>query len=99
MHCIQRSLGGKILVFDRAIATLLSHRLQGMVSQLSYGRRVYSQGLPLAESAEYEDELNDSVLDNVAIAGKRFNWMLGRLTVSLIIGYSSPLLDIIGNIA
>jgi bacteriocin-type transport-associated protein len=67
--------------FYRAIATLLSHRLQGMLSQLGYGRRVYSKGLPLAESAKYEDELNDSVLDGVAIAGKRFDWMLGRLTV------------------
>ncbi|MDF5737192.1 MULTISPECIES: hypothetical protein [unclassified Nostoc] len=53
-----------------------------MLSQLDYGRRVYSQGLPLALSAEYDDELNDSVLDGVAIAGKRFDWMLGRLTVS-----------------
>ena len=68
--------------FYRAIATLLSHRLQGMLSQLGYGRRVYSQGLSLAESVEYEDELNDSVLDGVALAGKRFNWMLGQLTVS-----------------
>jgi len=66
--------------FYGAIATLLSHRLQGMLSQLGYGRRVYSQGLPL--SAEYDDELNDSVLDGVAIAAKRFEWMVGRLKVS-----------------
>jgi hypothetical protein len=32
----------------------------------------------LAESAEYDDKLNDSV----AIAGKRFDWMLGRLKVN-----------------
>lgn len=68
--------------FYRAIATLLSHRLQGMLSQLGYGRRVYTQGLALAESAEYDDELNDNVLDGVALAGKRFDWMLGRLRVS-----------------
>ena len=68
--------------FYQAIATLLSNRLQGMLSQLGYGRRVYSQGLPLAESVEYEDELNDSVLNGVAIAGKRFDWMLGKLRVS-----------------
>ncbi|QFS52028.1 cyclic nucleotide-binding domain-containing protein [Nostoc sphaeroides] len=68
--------------FYRAIATLLSHRLQGIMSQLGYGRRVYSQGLPLAKDVEYEDELNDSVLDGVAIAGKRFEWMVGRLKVS-----------------
>jgi hypothetical protein len=34
----------------------------------------------LAESAEYENELNDSVLDGVAIAGKRFGWMLEKLS-------------------
>ncbi|ACC85192.1 cyclic nucleotide-binding domain-containing protein [Nostoc punctiforme] len=68
--------------FYRVIATLLSQRLQGTLSQLGSGRRVYSQGLPLTKSAEYEDELNDTVLDSVAIAGKRFDWMLGRLKVS-----------------
>ncbi|MEH1770947.1 MAG: hypothetical protein ACYTXE_29770 [Nostoc sp.] len=35
-----------------------------------------------AENAEYDHELHDSVLDGVAIAGKRFDWMLGRLKVS-----------------
>ena len=68
--------------FYRAIAILLSQRLQAMLSQLGYCRRVYSQGLSLAENLEYEDELNDSVLDSVAIAGKRFDWMLARLRVS-----------------
>ncbi|MHC5610577.1 MAG: hypothetical protein ACYTXA_06045 [Nostoc sp.] len=59
----------------RAIATLLSHRLQGILSR-------YSQCLLLAESAEYEDKLNDSILDGVAIAAKRFECMVGRLKVS-----------------
>ncbi|MDF5733225.1 MAG: cyclic nucleotide-binding domain-containing protein [Rhizonema sp. PD38] len=68
--------------FYRAIATLLSHRLQGMLSQLGYGRRVYSKGLPLDDNVEYGDELNESVLDGVALAGRRFNWMVGRLSVS-----------------
>ena len=35
--------------FYRVIATLLSNRLQGMYSQLGYGRRVYSKGQPLDE--------------------------------------------------
>ncbi|MHC5611274.1 MAG: hypothetical protein ACYTXA_09710 [Nostoc sp.] len=60
MHCIQSR-------FYRAIAILLSHRLQG---------------LPLAENGEYEGELNDNVLDGVAIAGKRFDCTLGWLRVS-----------------
>ncbi|MEH1910891.1 MAG: hypothetical protein V7L05_15190 [Nostoc sp.] len=66
----------------QAIATLLSSRLQELHSRLGYGRRVYSKGLPLAENVEYDDELNYSVLDGVAIAGKRFDWMLERLRVS-----------------
>lgn len=68
--------------FYRAIATLLSHRLQGMYTQLSYGRQVYSRGLPLNENLEYEDELNINILDSVALAGKRFDWMLGKLKAS-----------------
>lgn len=65
--------------FYRVIATLLSQRLEAMVSQLSYGRRVYSKGLPLAENVEYADELNSTVLDRMAFAGKRFDWMLEQL--------------------
>ncbi|MDF5708720.1 MAG: hypothetical protein PUP90_13920 [Nostoc sp. S4] len=67
---------------SRAIATLLSQRLQGRLSQLGYGRLIYSQGLSLTENAEYDDESNDSVLDDVAIARKKFDWILGRLAVS-----------------
>ncbi len=62
--------------FYRAIAISLSHRLQETIGRLGYSRRVYSQGQPLDENVEYEDELNANVLDRVALAGKRFNWLL-----------------------
>lgn len=68
--------------FYRVIATLLSNRLQEMLGQLGYGRRVYSQGQPLDEKVEYEDELESNLLDRMAIAGTRFNWMLGNMSVS-----------------
>nr|WP_234711134.1 cyclic nucleotide-binding domain-containing protein [Nostoc punctiforme] len=68
--------------FYQVIATLLSQRLQGMLSQLGYGRRVYSKGLTLSKDVEYEDELNDNLLDCVGLAAKRFEWMVGRLKVS-----------------
>jgi len=68
--------------FYRLIATLLSNRLHGMLSRLGYGRRVYSKGQPLDEAVEYEDELDLSVLDRMAFAGKRFDWMQERLRVS-----------------
>jgi len=50
-----------------------------MLSRLGYGRRVYSKGQPLDETIEYEDELDSSVLDHMALAGTRFDWMLRRL--------------------
>jgi bacteriocin-type transport-associated protein len=65
--------------FYRVIATLLSNRLQGMLSRLGYGRRVYSKGQPLDDNVEYEDELDSNVLDSMALAGTRFDWMLSRL--------------------
>ncbi|BAB73730.1 cyclic nucleotide-binding domain-containing protein [Anabaena sp. FACHB-709] len=68
--------------FYRVIASLLSQRSQAMVSQLGYGRRVYSRGQSLREGLEYDDELDINTLDRMAIAGKRFDWMLGRLKVS-----------------
>ncbi|WGV26492.1 cyclic nucleotide-binding domain-containing protein [Halotia branconii] len=68
--------------FYQVIATLLSHRFQGMLSRLGYSRRVYSQGQTLNENMEYEDELDASVLDRMALAGKRFEWMQERLRVS-----------------
>ncbi|MGL4880283.1 MAG: cyclic nucleotide-binding domain-containing protein, partial [Waterburya sp.] len=67
--------------FYRVIATLLSNRLQGMVSSLGYGKRVYSRGQSLDEMVEYEDELDLGVLDRMALAGKRFDWMQERLRV------------------
>lgn len=66
--------------FYRVIATLLSNRLQGMVSSLSHGKRVYSRGQSLAEGVEYEDELDLSVLDRMALAGKKFDWIQERLS-------------------
>jgi hypothetical protein len=65
--------------FYRVIATLLSHRLQAMFSRLGYGRRVYSNGQPLDQNVEYEDELDSKVLDSMALAGTKFDWMLSRL--------------------
>jgi bacteriocin-type transport-associated protein len=67
--------------FYRVIATLLSNRLQGMLSHLGYGRRIYTKGQPLDENIEYEDELDSNVLDRMALAGKRFDWMQGHLKV------------------
>jgi bacteriocin-type transport-associated protein len=60
--------------FYKAIATFLSDRLRGMTSRLGYGR-----GQNLDAEGEFEDELDPSVLDNVYLAGTRFDRMLKRL--------------------
>ena len=63
--------------FYRAIAMFLSDRLRGTVVRLGYGG-----GQPLDEEIEYEDELDLNVLDNVYLAGSRFDQMLKRLMES-----------------
>lgn len=68
--------------FYKIISILMSNRLQEILSRIGYGRRVYSQGLPLDKNAEYEDELNISVLDKMALAGKRFDWMIERMSIA-----------------
>jgi bacteriocin-type transport-associated protein len=69
--------------FYRAIASLLSDRLQGMLSKFGYGRRIYSKGQALNDTVEYEDELNANTLERMALAGTRFNWVLGHLNIDL----------------
>jgi bacteriocin-type transport-associated protein len=60
--------------FYRSLAVFLADRLRSTTSQLGYGRNER-----LSEDAEYEDELDPEVLDNVSLAGARFDWMLKRL--------------------
>jgi bacteriocin-type transport-associated protein len=63
--------------FYRVIATLYSNRLQEMCRRLGYGMPVDSKNQLLDKV--YEDELDVSVLDRIALAGTRFDWMLRRL--------------------
>jgi CRP/FNR family transcriptional regulator, cyclic AMP receptor protein len=60
--------------FYRSLAVLLSHRLRDTVKRLGYGK-----GQPLREDVEYEDELDPHVLDNLHLAGSRFDRVLQRL--------------------
>lgn len=62
--------------FYRALALFLSHRLR--VLTLKYG----ADGTGNAETTDRPDELEDGVLSGVYLAGKRFERMLKRLTVS-----------------
>jgi CRP/FNR family transcriptional regulator, cyclic AMP receptor protein len=60
--------------FYRALATFLSERMRGTLQRLGYGG---DQGLKA--EIEQEGELDDNVLDNVSLAGARFDRMLKKL--------------------
>lgn len=59
--------------FYKALAVFLSDRLRGTVSLLGYG----GDG-DLQEEVAYEDELDLTVLDNIHLAGERFERILRR---------------------
>jgi bacteriocin-type transport-associated protein len=61
--------------FYKAIATFLSDRLRGTVQRLGYG----DKGASLDEDTELDGELDLNVLDNVHLAGARFERMLKTL--------------------
>jgi bacteriocin-type transport-associated protein len=61
--------------FYKAIATFLSDRLRGTVKRLGYG----DQGASLDDDTELDGELDLNVLDNVHLAGARFERMLKML--------------------
>jgi CRP-like cAMP-binding protein len=58
--------------FYRALAIFLADRLRGTVQRKK-------DNAPLSSAAIEEDELDDSVLDNVSVAGLRFQQMLKTL--------------------
>ena len=60
--------------FYRAICLFLSDRLRSSVALMGY-----DSGQELDADVEYQDELNPGVLDNIHLAGARFDAMLKRL--------------------
>ena len=67
--------------FYRAIAILLSGRLQGLINRLGFGKGSYQFGQSLSSGEEYEDEIDPAVMDNIFLGGARFDWMLKRLKI------------------
>jgi len=59
--------------FYRSLAVFLSDRLRSTVSQLGYGKGGPSQ------DEEEPDEVDPATLDNVSLAGARFDWLQRRL--------------------
>jgi CRP/FNR family cyclic AMP-dependent transcriptional regulator len=60
--------------FYRAMAVFLSDRLRSTVGLLGYG-----SGQTLEDQASYADEIDPAVLDNVSLAGARFDILQRRL--------------------
>lgn len=58
--------------FYKAVATFLSDRLRGTVRRLGYG----ASTAPSSEDEELEGELDMLVLDNIHLAGARFDRLL-----------------------
>ncbi|MEH2027041.1 cyclic nucleotide-binding domain-containing protein [Nostoc sp.] len=65
--------------FYRAIAVVLVDRIRDRLFRRGFGKLVYQLDQLLAEDIEVEDELNLDTLDNTALAGARFDWMIKRL--------------------
>jgi CRP-like cAMP-binding protein len=60
--------------FYRSLAVFLAHRLRDTTRRLGYAR-----GQPLDEEEEYAGELADEILDNLHMAGNRFDRVLQQL--------------------
>jgi CRP-like cAMP-binding protein len=60
--------------FYRSLAIFLAHRLRATTRRLGYGH-----GQPLKADEEYDDELGEEILDNLHMAGTRFDHVLQRL--------------------
>ena len=65
--------------FYRAIAAVVEGRLRSTILRLTSGDRAYGMSEMLDEEVETEDEIDLEALDNTALAGARFDWILGQL--------------------
>jgi CRP-like cAMP-binding protein len=65
--------------FYRAITVVLVDRLRDRLIRRGFGRLAYDKDQLLAEDIEYEDELDLNVLEDMALAGARFDWMSKRV--------------------
>ena len=65
--------------FYRAIAAVVEGRLRSKIVRLTYGDRAYGISQMLDEEVETEDEIDIDALDNTALAGARFDWILSQL--------------------
>ena len=60
--------------FYRALAVFLADRLRNTTARLGYGKAAADR-----QPADLGDEIGPTVLETLAVAGARLDWMLGRL--------------------
>ncbi|AUT00067.1 cyclic nucleotide-binding protein [Nostoc sp. CENA543] len=65
--------------FYRAIAVVLTDRIRDRLFRRGFGKLAYQLDELLSENIEVEDEIDLDTLDNTALAGARFDWMIKRL--------------------
>ncbi|MGI0489135.1 cyclic nucleotide-binding domain-containing protein [Pantanalinema rosaneae CENA516] len=65
--------------FYQVLAHLMHDRLQEVWYRLGYVRSLNHPSFNPSEAATLKDELDDRSLDQMALAGTRFDWMLRRL--------------------
>lgn len=68
--------------FYRAIAAVLADRLQDRLTRHVYGKLIYDINQPMEEELEYEDEIDIATLEQVSLAGVKFDWFLRRVRES-----------------
>ncbi|MBD2179210.1 cyclic nucleotide-binding domain-containing protein [Pseudanabaena sp. FACHB-1998] len=68
--------------FYRMLSILITSKTEALIERMGYGkRRSYDRNQSLQANVLYEDELDDNSLDNLTLAGARFDWMLKRLSL------------------
>lgn len=67
--------------FFRAIAMLVSARVQALIGRVGYGRSTYQIGETLSQNHHYADEIALNTMDGLSLGGARFDWMLRRLKI------------------
>lgn len=67
--------------FLRAIAMLVSARVQALIGRIGYGKSTYTLGETLSKNSHYADEIDVDTMDDLSLGGARFDWMLRRLKI------------------
>ncbi|MBV9386180.1 MAG: cyclic nucleotide-binding domain-containing protein [Chroococcidiopsidaceae cyanobacterium CP_BM_ER_R8_30] len=64
--------------FYHAIAAVIQEKWRNAIIRLTYGQETHRMSEMLDEDMEHQDEIDLDILENAALAGARFDWMLKR---------------------